>query len=104
MSLILLCRRLLKTISQYKYVNHKDLKGGISTVSGHTVRNLLSADLIQRNNLSNDYVANAYDCSVLGDELLQKADKASKAELINLLAGTTGTFVSTIISQVYDAA
>ena len=94
---------LLKTISQYKYVTHKDLKLEYQQFLD-MLRDLLSAGLIQRNNLCNDYGANAYDCTALGDELLQKTDKSAKAELITLIAGAAGTFTGAVISQVYDAA
>lgn len=94
---------LLKMISQYKYVTHKDLKIEHRQFQD-MLRDLLSAGLIQRNNLCNDYGANAYDCSPLGDDLLQKTDTAAKAELINLIAGAAGTFAGAIVSQVFDAA
>ena len=93
---------LLKTISQYKYVTHRDLKVEYRQFQD-MLKELLSAGLIQRNNLCNDYGANAYDCSALGDKLLRKTDKAAKTELITLIATAAGTFTGEIVSQVFDA-
>jgi hypothetical protein len=65
---------------------------------------LLSAGLIQRNNLSNTYGANAYDCTQLGDEFINRTDKAAKNELINTIASAAGTFTGAVLSQVFDSA
>ena len=94
---------LLKMISQYKYVTHKDLKVEHLQFQD-MLRDLLSAGLIQPNNLCNDYGANAYDCSPLGDELLQKSSNTAKMEIVNLIAGAVGTFTGAVISQVFDVA
>lgn len=94
---------LLKMISEYKYITHKDLRIEHQQFQD-MLRDLLSANLIQRNYLCNEYGANAYDCSVLGDELLRNTDKAAKNEIINLIASATGTFTGAIFSQVFDAA
>ena len=94
---------LLKMISQYKYVTNKDLKIEYPQFQD-MLRDLLSAGLIQRNNQCNNYGANDYDCSSLGDALLQKTDNAAKDGLIKLIAGVVGAFTGAVISQVFDAA
>lgn len=94
---------LLKAISKYKYISHKELRIEQKQFE-NMLRDLLSAGLIQCNNLSNSYGANAYDCTVLGEELLSKTDKAAKSELINMIASAAGTFTGAVVSQIYDAA
>ncbi len=94
---------LLKAISQYKYVTHKDLKIEPRQFED-MLRDLLSAGLIRPNNLSNTYGANAYDCTTIGDELISRKDKAAKTELINMIASAAGTFTGAVISQIADAA
>lgn len=94
---------LLKAISRYRYISHKDLR--IEQKQFETMlRDFLSAGLIQRNNLSNTYGANAYDCTRLGEEVINKKDKESKTELINIIASAAGTFTGAILSQIYDVA
>lgn len=94
---------LLKAISNYKYISHKELR-----VEYHQfetmLREFLSAGLIQKNNLSNTYGANAYDCTPLGDEMILRNNKRAKQELLKLISENAGTFVGAIISQVFDAA
>ena len=94
---------LLKAISNYKYISHKELR-----VEHHQfetmLRELLSSGLIQRNNLSNTYGANAYDCTPLGDELISHKDKKAKQELFKTIAETAGTFTGAIVSQIFDVA
>ena len=66
------------------------------------LRDLLSAGLIQRNNLSNTYGANAYDCTCLGDELINKTGKNAKSELIKTIVSAAGTFSGAVLSQIFD--
>ena len=94
---------LLKAISKYQYVTHKDLSIE-HTQFEDMLRELLSAGLIRQNNLFNTYGANAYDCTPAGDELIQRTDKEAKSELINLIASAAGTFTGAVISQIADAA
>ena len=94
---------LLKAISNYKYISHKELR-----VEHHQFETmwieLLSSRLIQRNNLSNTYGANAYDCTPLGDELISHKDKKAKQELFKTIAETAGTFTGAVVSQIFDVA
>lgn len=94
---------LLKAISQYRYVTHKDLRIEHKQFED-MLRDLLSAGLIQQNNLFNTYGANAYDCTPAGDKLLQRTDKYAKTELVNLIASTAGMFIGTVISKIADVA
>ena len=94
---------LLKAISNYKYISHKELR-----VEYHQfetmLRELLSSGLIQRNNLSNTYGANAYDCTCLGDKLISHKDRKAKQELLNMIAETAGAFTGAVVSQIFDGA
>lgn len=94
---------LLKAISQYQYVTHKDLRIEQPQFED-MLRELLSAGLIKENNLFNTYGANAYDCTSAGDELIQRTDKEAKKELVDLVASATGTFTGAVISQIADVA
>ena len=94
---------LLKMISEYKYITHKDLRIEQQQFQD-MLRDLLSAKLIQQNHLCNNYGANAYDCTVLGDEFIQRTDNATKNDLVKLIASATGTFTGAVISQVFDVA
>lgn len=94
---------LLKAISQYQYVTHEDLRIEHRQFED-MLKELLSAGLIQQNNLFNTYGANAYDCTPAGDKLLQHTDKYAKTELVNLIASTAGTFIGSVISQIADVA
>ncbi len=94
---------LLKAISQYRYVTHKDLRIEHRQFE-EMLRELLSAGLIKENHLFNTYGANAYDCTSAGDELIQRTDQDAKKELLNLIASATGMFTGAIVSQISDAA
>ena len=94
---------LLKAISKYQYISHKELRLEPQQFVD-MLRDLLSAGLIQRNNLSNTYGANAYDCTQLGDEFINRTDKAAKNELINTIASAAGTFTGAVLSQVFHSA
>lgn len=94
---------LLKAISKYQYISHKELRLEPPQFKA-MLRDLLSAGLIQANNLSNTYGANAYDCTRLGDEFINRTDKAAKNELINAIASAAGTFTGAVLSQVFDSA
>ena len=92
---------LLKAISNYKYISHKELRIEYSQFET-MLKELISAGLIQRNNLSNTYGANAYDCTPLGDELISHKDKKSRRELLKIIADVAGTFTGAVVSQIYD--
>ena len=94
---------LLKAISKYKYISHKELRIEPPQFEA-MLRDLLSAGLIQCNNLSNTYGANAYDCTPLGEELISQKDQAARHNLINAIASASGTFTGAILSQIFDAA
>ena len=94
---------LLKAISKYQYISYKELRIEQSQFED-MLRDLLSAGLIQRNNLSNYYGANAYDCTLLGDEFINRTDKAVKDELINIIASAAGNFTGAVLSKIFDFA
>ena len=94
---------LLKAISKYKYISHKELRIEPPQFEA-MLRDLLSAGLIQCNNLSNTYGANANDCTVQGEELLNQKDKTARESLITTIAAATGTFTGAVLSQIFDAA
>ena len=93
---------LLKAISKYQYISHKELRDEQKQVED-MLRDLLSAGLIRPNNLSNTYGANAYDCTAKGDELLKQKESNAKNEFINTIATATGNFTGAILSQVFAA-
>lgn len=94
---------LLKAISKYKYISHRELHIEQPQFE-NMLCDLLSAGLIERNNLSNYYEANAYDCTSKGEELISQKDKTARESLINTIATATGTFTGAILSQIFDAA
>lgn len=94
---------LLKSISKYQYISHKELKLEYPQFK-KMLEELLSAGLIENNHLSNIYGANAYDCTVKGFELLEKKDKIAKEEIINIIASAAGKFTGAILSEIFDAA
>lgn len=94
---------LLKAISKYQYISHKELRLEPQQFKA-MLRDLLSAGLIQANDLSNTYGANAYDCTPLGDEFINRTDKNAKAELISTISAAAGTFTGAVLSQIYDVA
>ena len=93
---------LLKAISKYKYISHRELRLEPRQFED-MLRDLLSAGLIRRNNLFNTYGANAYDCTPLGDDLINRTCKSAKKELINTIATAAGSFSGAVLSQVFDA-
>ena len=94
---------LLKAISKFRYIGHKELRVEKPQFD-KMLRDLLSAGLIEPNNLSNCYGANGYDVTDKGAALIHKNDKIAKRELITTIAEVAGTFTGAIISQVYDVA
>lgn len=94
---------LLKSISQYKYITHWDLRIEHQQFID-LLKDLLSAKLIRKNNLCNSYGANAYDCTTLGEEVLKKNDRAAKKELFDMIASSAGHFTGAVISEIYDQA
>ena len=94
---------LLKAISKYKYISHKELRIEPPQFE-NMLRDLLSAGLIERNNLSNTYGANAYDCTPQGEELISQKNKTARESLINTIATATGAFTGAVLSQIFDAA
>lgn len=93
---------LLKAISKYQYISHKELRVEQKQFED-MLRDLLSAELIRPNNLSNTYGANAYDCTVKGDKLLKQKESNAKNEFINTIATATGNFTGAILSQIFAA-
>lgn len=92
---------LLKAISQYKYISCIDIRVEQAQFE-RTLYELLNAGLIQRNNLSNAYGANAYDCTIKGGELLQMAKinkMKAKKEMCILVAKVSGAFAGAVISE-----
>ena len=94
---------LLKAISKFRYIGHKELRVEKSQFD-NMLRDLLSAGLIEPNNLSNCYGANAYDVTDKGALLVHKTDKTAKKELITTISEAVGTFTGAVLSQVCDVA
>lgn len=94
---------LLKAISKYLYISHKELRVEHKQFED-MLRELLSAGLIKNNNLSNTYGANAYDCTPIGDEFVNKTNKSNLIEFLNAAAATAGTFTGAVLLQIYDVA
>lgn len=92
---------LLKTISQYKYITHMDLKIEQRQFE-EMIRDFLSAGLIKPNHLPNEYGANAYDCTPQGDHLLKMSEKEAINEMVSIIAGAAGTFAGAVLSKVYS--
>ena len=83
---------LLKTISEYKYISHKELQ--LEEPQFHNMLNeLLEAGLICKNGLCNCFGANAYDCTSAGDKVLMKAKHEAIETITLLVAEATGRFV-----------
>lgn len=91
---------LLKCISKYKYVTHTNLRLEYDQFV-KMLEELLSAQLIEPNNLGNDYGANAYDCSILGDKLLKKNKELAIKEMTSMLTSVAGKLCETVISTIY---
>lgn len=89
----------LKAISQNKYVSSIDVRLYQEQFE-NMLKELLSAGLIQPNGVANHYGANAYDCTMLGEEVLKKRKNKCVEELANLVAGAVGTFTGKVISEV----
>ena len=92
---------LLKTISQYKYISHKELRIEKPQFES-MLKELLSAQLIRYNGLTNCYGANAYDCTILGDEILAKKKSVAIKEMLKSIAEVAGIFTGSILSEIYE--
>ena len=83
---------LLKTISEYRYISHRDLQ-----LEEKQFRDMLEAflraGLICPNGLCNTYGANAYDCTEKGDAILRKKKTEAIREVTLILSEAAGTFV-----------
>ena len=90
---------LLKMISEYKYISHIALRLYHEQFVD-LLRELLEADLIKENHLSNHFGANAYDCTEKGDLLLREKKNEAISQITNLVASATGKFIGEIISEV----
>ena len=94
---------LLKAISTYKYISHKELRLEHRQFE-KMLEDLLSANLIENNNLSNIYGANAYDCTIKGFEVLKQKEKRAKEEIVNMISSVSGMFTGAVLSQIFDVA
>ena len=94
---------LLKAISQYKYISHLDIRLE-SAQFRDMLRELLSAGLIKKNSLYNNYGANAYDCTSKGEEVLKQTQIKSRQEILNMVSTAAGKFAGAVISEVYDVS
>ena len=92
---------LLKTISEYKYISHTDLHVYQEQFID-LLRELLEADLIKENHLSNHFGANAYDCTEKGDLALKQKKSESAKVIADMIASATGHFVGSVISEVAE--
>lgn len=89
---------LLDAISKYKYIDSVKLKM-YQEQFDDMLRELLDAGLIKENGLCNHYGANAYDCTIKGDEIL-KNHKAEAVLLISqIVSASVGHFVGAAISE-----
>ncbi len=82
---------LLKAISEFKYISHLELKMEKRQFS-NMINELLEYGFIRKNNLSNKYGTNPYDCTIEGESFLDNCN--TKKEL----ACIAGTFVGATIS------
>ena len=90
---------LLKEISRYRYISHKDLRIEQRQFKD-MLGELLSAGLIKRNNLCNEFGANAYDCTIKGNKLINKKEKECIKEIMMLISEAVGTFAGVVISEI----
>ena len=89
---------LLRAISEYKYIDHLKLRVTHSQFKD-LLKDLLDAGLIRENHLANHYGANAYDCTIKGDELLHFTKQKAIKEISNTVAACGGHFVGAVISE-----
>ena len=94
---------LLNAISHYRYISHRELKLEHPQFQ-RMLGDLLAAGLIRENGLSNEFGANAYDCTPKGDAYIKCEGRKAIADLCDLIAKTAGTFLGSIASQVIDVA
>ena len=92
---------LLKTIGEYKFISHKDLRVELMQFE-QMLRDLLSAGLIQENKLSNKYGANAYDCTMDGENIIQQKKSNGLIAISKLIAECAGIFTGSIISNMCE--
>lgn len=88
---------LLKAISEYRYVDCYALRIEQPQFI-NMLRDLIKAGLIEQNNLSNHYGANAYDCTELGAQIAERNKKQAIREMANLVAEVAGHFAGGVIS------
>jgi hypothetical protein len=82
---------LLKSISENKYISAVDLQLYDKSFS-IMLDELKNCNLIYENNNGNTYGANAYDCSNLGDKILQKRKKQAIQDIAERVAAVAGSF------------
>ncbi|MBQ9210355.1 MAG: hypothetical protein IJ153_01520 [Clostridia bacterium] len=92
-------RILLKAISEYKFIDCFKLR--IEQLQfENMLRDLLTCGLIAENGLPNHFGANAYDCTELGDTVIEMKKTEAISQIANLIAEAAGRFAGAIISQV----
>ena len=92
---------LLKAISEYKYIDHLKLRVYREQFVA-LLQELLDAELIVENHLYNSYGANAYDCSIKGDKLIERKQKEAIEEISFLVSSSAGHFTGAVISEIFS--
>lgn len=89
---------LLLATSKFEYIDEKMLK--MSKCSFNTmIKELIEKGLLVENGSNNKNGANAYDCSSLAEEILQKNRVKAMEELGKVLASIAGTFVNSATNK-----
>lgn len=91
---------LLLAISQYKYIDHLIL-GVYQEQFEDLLKELLDGELIKPNHLYNEYGANAYDCTIKGDEIIKLKKEESVKKITEIVSSCAGHFVGAVLSEVY---
>ena len=95
-------RILLKAISEEKYIDC-DMLGVYQETFEKYLGDYLTADLIYKNNLPNNYGANAYNCTQKGSEVARLRKEQAREKIAKEMATFVGLFVGTAISKIRDA-
>ena len=88
---------LLLAISQYKYIDHLKL-GVYQEQFEELLKELLDGGLIKHNHLYNEYGANAYDCTIQGDEIIKLRKDEAVKQIAEVLSSCAGRFVGGVLS------
>lgn len=92
---------LLKTISENKYICARDL-GLYQRQFESLLEDLLAAGLVRPNGMSNQYGANAYDCTPQGESAIELRKTQAKRQIAELIGAASGSFVGSVVSQMVE--